>query len=50
MSSLNFIEVTSNKNNKLNEPVDINILFLKGKHGDGLPFDGPCKLLKNIFK
>lgn len=46
VSVLKFIEVTSNKDRTLDEPVDIDILFLKGKHGDGLPFDGPRKPVK----
>ena len=41
VSPLRFYEIPSNSRRK----ADIEILFAKRDHGDGVPFDGPRKLL-----
>ena len=43
VSPLRFYEIPSNSRRK----ADIEILFAKRDHGDGVPFDGPRKLLIN---
>lgn len=45
VSSLRFIEVPVESKIQ----ADLNISFLKGKHNDRLPFDGPGIFLTNII-
>jgi hypothetical protein len=57
--SLKFEEVNPNHNNTKSDgsveneqlpiPIDIDILFVRGKHGDGLPFDGPEGIVAHAF-
>lgn len=45
VSSLRFVEIPV----ETNIPADINISFLKGAHGDRLPFDGPDGTIAHAF-
>uniref|UniRef100_A0A915DZ87 Peptidase metallopeptidase domain-containing protein n=1 Tax=Ditylenchus dipsaci TaxID=166011 RepID=A0A915DZ87_9BILA len=51
VSSLHFSEVQPDSINETSAslPVDIDILFVRGKHGDGLPFDGPEGIVAHAF-